>query len=153
MTTTYEFIINIQQIMKDLTLLISIGLLGIFFTSCGPVIIEPITTPSNIPSEASGQVAPKADTETQTVTSQAQKDLREQAQNTVEQSSTTSSITTPSLPQPATTNYPVAIPIPGKPGYVYNPYNNNPVYVEGIPSGKTVRDPKDPNTNHVFRLP
>jgi len=137
--------------MKNLRLIIPAILVGLFFTSCGPIILEPVATQSTLPREVSEPPAANAPS-TQTVTSQAQKEMREQVQNTIPQSTTTSSVTTPSLPQP-TSSYPVAMPIPGKSGYVYNPYNNNPVYVEGIPSGKTVRDPKDPNTDHVFRLP
>lgn len=139
--------------MKDLRFIIPVGLLGVFFTSCGPIIVEPVVPQSTIPREVSSIGTQKVSVPTtQTVTSQAQKEIREQVQK-VQTPATTSSITAPSLPQPVVSSYPVAMPIPGKPGYVYNPYNNNHVYVEGIPSGKTVRDPKDSNTDHVFRLP
>ena len=43
--------------------------------------------------------------------------------------------------------------IPGKEGFVFNPYTNNPVDVRGIPSGTLVRDPQDPNKDHKFRVP
>ena len=87
-------------------------------------------------------------TPTQTISSPSQKTMRR-----VESLSapTTPSISAPTLPTKKA--YPTAMPIAGKPGYVYNPYNNNPVFVEGIAAGKTVRDPKDPNTNHKFLLP
>jgi len=51
-------------------------------------------------------------------------------------------------------NYPVARRIPGKSGFVYNPYNNNPVDVRGMPSGALAIDPSDPNkATNRFRLP
>ena len=43
--------------------------------------------------------------------------------------------------------------IPGKEGFVFNPFTNNPVDVRGIPSGTLVRDPQDPNKDHKFRVP
>lgn len=48
---------------------------------------------------------------------------------------------------------PTAKKIPGKKGHVYNPFNQNEVDVEGIPSGTKVRDPHDPNADHIFRVP
>ena len=50
-------------------------------------------------------------------------------------------------------DYRRAILIPGKEGFVFNPFTNNPVDVRGIPSGTLVRDPQDPNTEHKFRVP
>ena len=64
--------------------------------------------------------------------------------------------------QPATGNtnnntkktYRTARAIPGKPGYVFNPWTLEPVDVRGIPSGSLVQDPNDPNkANHRFRVP
>jgi hypothetical protein len=54
---------------------------------------------------------------------------------------------------PPKPNYPYALPIPGKDGFVFNPYTNNPVDVRGIPSGTLVRDPQDSNGDHKFRVP
>lgn len=51
------------------------------------------------------------------------------------------------------TNYPTAAAVPGKPGFVFNPYTQNIVDVKGIPSGKLCRDPEDPNPSHKFRVP
>ena len=52
------------------------------------------------------------------------------------------------------TNYRTARSIPGKPGYVFNPWTLEPVDVRGIPSGSLVQDPNDPNkANHRFRVP
>ena len=50
-------------------------------------------------------------------------------------------------------DFPQGIQIPGKDGFVFNPYNNNPVDVRGIPPGTLVRDPQDPNPDHKFRVP
>ena len=50
-------------------------------------------------------------------------------------------------------DYRRAILIPGKEGFVFNPFTNNPVDVRGIPSGTKVRDPQDPNKEHIFRVP
>ena len=50
-------------------------------------------------------------------------------------------------------DYRRAIPIPGKEGFVFNPFTENPVDVRGIPSGTLVRDPQDSNMEHKFRVP
>ncbi|NWK54353.1 hypothetical protein HW115_01930 [Verrucomicrobiaceae bacterium N1E253] len=50
-------------------------------------------------------------------------------------------------------NYPTASPVPGKPGFVFNPYTHNIVDVKGIASGKLCRDPEDPDETHKFRVP
>jgi hypothetical protein len=50
-------------------------------------------------------------------------------------------------------NYPVAVAIPGKPGFVFNPYTNGVVDVRDIPSKALVKDPQDPDKSHIFRLP
>lgn len=60
---------------------------------------------------------------------------------------------------PATTpvtgkkNYPTAAPVPGKEGFVFNPYTHNIVDVKGIASGKLCRDPEDADQTHKFRVP
>lgn len=54
---------------------------------------------------------------------------------------------------PPKKEYRVGIPIPGKEGFVFNPFTNNPVDVRAIPSGTLVRDPQDPNEDHLFRVP
>ena len=50
-------------------------------------------------------------------------------------------------------SYRYALQIPGKEGFVFNPFTNNPVDVRGIPSGTLVRDPQDSDPNHKFRVP
>ena len=49
--------------------------------------------------------------------------------------------------------YPTAASVPGKPGFVFNPYTHNIVNVKGIASGKLVRDPEDNDDTHKFRVP
>ena len=49
--------------------------------------------------------------------------------------------------------YRVAVPIPGKPGFGFNPHTNNSVDLRGLPSGTLVRDPQDPDECHKFRAP
>jgi hypothetical protein len=49
---------------------------------------------------------------------------------------------------------PVARPIPGKPGMVFSPFNNKPIDVKGIPSGRLVADPTYPASEKKhFRVP
>ena len=48
----------------------------------------------------------------------------------------------------------VARPVPGKPGFVFSPYNNKIIDVKGIPSGTLVQDPNFPATEKKhFRVP
>ena len=54
---------------------------------------------------------------------------------------------------PPKRDYRVAVPMPGKEGFVFNPFTNRPVDVRGIPPGTLVRAPNDPNTDHKFRVP
>ena len=64
--------------------------------------------------------------------------------------------TVPKPPSPTNTNKPkyrTAVRIPGKSGFVYNPWTNKAVDVRGIPSGELVRDPQDSNPDHKFRVP
>ena len=61
------------------------------------------------------------------------------------------------MPPPNTTgkkNYPTAAAVPGRPGFVYNPYTHTMVNVTGIRSGQLCADPEDPDAaNHKFRVP
>jgi len=54
---------------------------------------------------------------------------------------------------PGKKNYPTAAPVPGKEGFVFNPYTHNIVDVKGIASGKLCRDPEDADETHKFRVP
>ncbi len=69
---------------------------------------------------------------------------------------------TPDLPPPPPPvppvvkpkNQPVAVSVPGKPGFVYSPFNNKIVDVKGIPSGTIVADPQYPPSEKMhFRVP
>jgi hypothetical protein len=59
-------------------------------------------------------------------------------------------------PRSSSTNssaqFPVAKPVPGKPGYVFSPYDSNGGYVDvsGYPSGSKV---KDPYSQKIFLVP
>jgi hypothetical protein len=60
----------------------------------------------------------------------------------------------PTMPKPPTTgpkNYPTAAPVPGKPGYVFSPYNNKVVDVREVGgSGKLVGDPNFPREEKKY---
>ena len=47
----------------------------------------------------------------------------------------------------------VGRPVPGKAGFVFNPWTNNVVDVRGLPPGTLVRDPVDSDQTHKFRVP
>lgn len=48
----------------------------------------------------------------------------------------------------------VARPLPGKPGYVFSPYNNQVIDVKGVPPGTLVADPMyPPEEKKYFRVP
>ncbi len=60
----------------------------------------------------------------------------------------------PEPPKPVKPKYPTAKSIPGKPGFVFNPYTYEPVDVRGIPGQSLVFDPNDPDKSaHKFRVP
>jgi len=71
----------------------------------------------------------------------------------------TTTVTPPTPPAPPTNvstakkNYPTAAAVPGKDGFVFNPYTHNIVDVKGIASGKLCRDPEDADPTHKFRVP
>ncbi len=66
-------------------------------------------------------------------------------------------VTPPPSPLPedlARGKYPTALPVPGREGLVFSPYNRKPVDVQGIPSGKLVGDPHYPaEERKYFRVP
>jgi hypothetical protein len=47
----------------------------------------------------------------------------------------------------------IGLPFPSRPGFVISPFTNKMVDLRGIPAGTKVRDPSDPNPEHVFRVP
>ncbi|MCW1887217.1 hypothetical protein OKA04_20940 [Luteolibacter flavescens] len=49
---------------------------------------------------------------------------------------------------------PTARPVPGKPGFVFSPFNNKLIDVEGMQSGRLVADPHYPAEERMyFRVP
>ena len=131
--------------------LLTLLLPAVILSSCAPYYIAPLQAPQQPvaqPLPVDTSQLPPSFNPNQTVSSPEQKEIRQQQNSYI--TPTTPSVNVPSTP---IRSYPIATRIPGKPGYVYNPYNNNPVYVDGIASGKTVRDPKDPNTDHKFKVP
>ena len=98
----------------------------------------------------------------QTITSEEQRRIEENRQQLEEQSADqpaeggqwTEPNLDNSLPVPAPkSKYPTAAAVPGKPGFVFNPYTHNIVDVKGIGSGRLCRDPEDADPNHKFRVP
>ena len=49
----------------------------------------------------------------------------------------------PPLP-PISVDYRYAMPVPGRNGWVYNPFTNRPVDVRGVESGRLIYDERDP---------
>ena len=49
--------------------------------------------------------------------------------------------------------FPVAKPVPGKPGFCFSPFNGNVIDVQGIPPGTLVQDPTVPGQQQIFRVP
>lgn len=92
-----------------------------------------------------------------TLTDEDQEDLRNARDDAREQGETPDPSTGPGSentesPPPAL-DYRVAEKIPGKDGFVFNPFTNSMVDVRGIPPGTLVRDPNDENPDHFFRVP
>ncbi len=54
---------------------------------------------------------------------------------------------------PVNSAIPLANRVAGRPGFVFNPYNQNMVEVNGMASGTKVRDPQDPDPSHIFVVP
>jgi hypothetical protein len=57
-------------------------------------------------------------------------------------------------PPPPKQNVPIARAVPGKPGFVFSPFNNKLIDVQGIASGRLVADPQYPaGEKKYFRVP
>jgi len=54
---------------------------------------------------------------------------------------------------PVNSAIPLATPVAGRPGFVFNPFNQNMVDVEGLRAGMKVTDPQDPDPSHIFVVP
>ncbi|MFK7909886.1 MAG: hypothetical protein AB8F34_04710 [Akkermansiaceae bacterium] len=106
------------------------------------------------PNPAPPTVTPPSDSEPQTLTDEEQRQLQEnrdrlERERRERESAGGNNATTP----PVKPKYPTAAAVPGKPGFVFNPYTHNIVDVKGIGSGKLVRDPEDNDPTHKFRVP
>lgn len=53
----------------------------------------------------------------------------------------------PPLP-PISIDYRYAMPVPGRKGWVYNPFTNRPVDVRGVESGRLIYDERDPENRN-----
>jgi hypothetical protein len=104
------------------------------------------------------EARPSQSTGEQTITSEEQRQIEENRKR-LEQESYRNTETgqwnqANNNPSSATKpKYPTASPVPGKPGFVFNPYTHNIVDVKGIASGRLCRDPEDPDPSHKFRVP
>ncbi len=130
--------------------------------ACAPY--PPQAPPSTKP-QAAPQLTPEQ--KQQAITDKKQRDLekrrrlarekkrrearRREARRREAQNSTPSAPPKPKTPPKP--NYPTASSVPGKPGFVFNPYTHNIVDVKGIGSGKLCRDPEDGDSTHKFRVP
>jgi hypothetical protein len=60
----------------------------------------------------------------------------------------------PAPTPPSKQNVPTARAVPGRPGFVFSPFNNKLLDVEGIPSGRLMADPHYPiEEKKYFRVP
>jgi hypothetical protein len=60
----------------------------------------------------------------------------------------------PEPPAPPKEAVPVARAVPGRPGFVFSPFNNKLINVEGFESGRLVADPHYPaSEKKYFRVP
>ena len=48
---------------------------------------------------------------------------------------------------------PAGAPVPGRTGFFFNPFTNEIVDARGIPGDTLIRDPKDTDPDHIFRIP
>jgi len=77
----------------------------------------------------------------------AEEELRKQQVNVDNQTTTPNANLT-------TSDYPFAKKIPGKAGFVFSPYNSQPIDVRDIPTGTLVQDPTYPaSEKKYFRVP
>ena len=156
---------------KSLLSLSSMGVVAAFFVSCAPLTpyqnsqaappaIAPTQEVANTVDAPQQKSIKKAKKKVSTTVKKTTKPVEsavgnatESANETVTGASDTVNSVSNSAPVAPKPTYRYALPIPGKEGFVFNPFTNNPVDVRGIPSGTLVRDPQDSNSDHKFRVP
>ena len=130
--------------------LLALGVMSGLLSSC--IFPYPPNPKAPLPAQSPDPVEPE-----QTVNSEEQQRIREARQKAREEARRDAeSNPKPSDPDANPTpkeDYRTALPIPGKEGFVFNPFTNEPLDVRGIPHGKLVRDPSDPDPTHTFRVP
>lgn len=86
-------------------------------------------------------------------------DERQEVEETTKKSAetgetTTAPVETSKPPVEEKRDYPTANKVPGKEGYVFSPYNNKIIDVQGMPKGTLVADPTYPvEAKKHFRVP
>jgi len=117
-------------------------LIPLFFTSCSEKQDEPATPEKEMDTQHVASREAKSEEEN---TGKEGSSLAEEMQNEVSEESDTSE---------SPVKYPVATAVPGPPGFVYSPYNNQIIDVREIPSGMLVADPTYPMAEKkYFRVP
>ncbi|MBB5352440.1 hypothetical protein HNR46_002685 [Haloferula luteola] len=148
--------------MKRLSLLSAVALAAVLAPSCVPYVEEPPVPPQdvgrNVP-PAGGVQKTEAERQRE-LQAERERDLREAnggGSQATEPDREVIPDRTPD-PEPATpeprNRARVARAVPGKPGFVFSPYNNKIIDVKGIPSGTLVQDPTYPASDKkYFRVP
>ncbi|MDB0068402.1 hypothetical protein N9849_00160 [bacterium] len=126
-------------------------LTGVFFVSCAPY---PPEGPPKIAEKV--PAGPSANPEEKKPQTEAQKQAEANRQRLAakKQAAQKNESTTAKLPvvEPKKSKYPTASAT--RKGFVKNPYTGNEVDVRGIPGGRLVVDPEDPNkSTNKFRVP
>ena len=129
--------------------LLPLGLLCGLLTSC----LSPYPPNPRAPLAAQSP-EPVQKKSTSTASSREQQRIREARAGARRKAANSTRSEAPSDPSPPPKkDFRTGVPIPGKEGFVFNPFTNNPVDVRAIPPGTLVRDPQDPNADHKFRVP
>ena len=132
--------------------LLPLGILSGLFTSCMyPYPPNPNTPLVGHPVDATGGPSTVDTAEQQQIREARDAARRQAAEEAANNPPPPGNTGTPSPPPKK--EYRTGIPIPGKEGFVFNPFTNTPVDVRAIPPGTLVRDPEDPNPDHKFRVP
>ncbi len=120
-------------------------------TACTPYPEEPPPTP---PADVA-QNGPQKPADGMEQAAENERSTSEEKKKPEEGPQITEKIEDPEASKPATKpSTPVARPVPGKPGFVFSPFNNKIIDVKDIPSGTLVADPTYPaSEKKYFRVP